>query len=99
MAAAGTSILGFANRLYGGDRHSKVGPGPASLEGWRRWGWGATEPGTMFSFLKKCSGCLGWISRLLFTEFAATSRTATMPIHVSSSTGVCLCACVFYLSV
>lgn len=41
MAAAMKSILGFVNRLYGGDRHSKAGPGPASLEG---GGGGGGEP-------------------------------------------------------
>lgn len=47
-------------------------------------GVGLAEQGTMFSFLNR-SGCLGWISSLVFTASATTSTTVTASV----------CTCVF----
>lgn len=35
------SVLGLIHWLHEAGRSSKAGPGPTSMEGWRRWGWGA----------------------------------------------------------
>lgn len=60
-----------------------------TADGWRRWRWELAEPGAMFSFLNR-SGCLGWVSSLVFTAWAATSMTVTACVRTRAFPYRCL---------